>query len=334
MKKFFSTLGKILLYALTTVLVLLLGARLVDGIIFAKFYANSEPVFKIPGLSEGYVPQGFDYDEEQNAFLATGYMYGGEASRVYYIPENGEVRFTQLKTEDGEDYTEHTGGLAHNGEYLYVTGTTGLDVFSYADILAGAEETRQIGVIPTYNDPAYCHVENGYLFAGSYYYPDAYETPQHERCTTPYGDENTSILVLFSLDDTAPFGVNPIPQGVFSTRMAVQGMCLADEGKIVLSTSYGLSASKLFIYDTAIMTREVFTFEGETGNGEPFSFPSTPVYYLDGYCLVETVKAPPMSEEILFLDGKFYVMNESACNKYIFGKFTTGLRVRAYTYLA
>ena len=51
-----------------------------------------------------------------------------------------------------------------------------------------------------------------------------------------------------------------------------------------------------------------------------------PLYYEDSASLVEsdTVEAPPMSEEIVYLDGKIWIMNESACNKYIFGKLTTG----------
>ena len=31
-------------------------------------------------------------------------------------------------------------------------------------------------------------------------------------------------------------------------------------------------------------------------------------------------------------DNKIYVMSESACNKYIFGKFTSGFNVYAYKY--
>ena len=49
-----------------------------------------------------------------------------------------------------------------------------------------------------------------------------------------------------------------------------------------------------------------------------------PVYSLGATTLVETIVAPPMSEEIVYLDGKIWIMNESASNKYVFGKFTTG----------
>ena len=40
--------------------------------------------------------------------------------------------------------------------------------------------------------------------------------------------------------------------------------------------------------------------------------------------LENDIKTPPMSEEIVLIDGKLYQANESASNKYVFGKFTGG----------
>lgn len=332
MKKLFSAIGKTLLCVLAVATVLLLGVRLVDGIAFAKFYANSSPVFATPDITKGYVPQGVDYDDERGVFLATGYMSNGKASRVYIIDEDGETRFTELKKENGDDYTGHTGGISHNGAFVYITGANGIDIFSYTDILDGKTETAKLGSVCTYNDPAYCHIRDGYLYTGSFYFPDDYETPAHERVTTPAGDENTGLITVFRLDDNFLFGIEPAPKAVISTRMAVQGVCFTDDNKVVLSTSYGLSASKLFVYDLNALTGEYYDFVGTTKSGDEFSFAGITRYYLDSASLVETIKAPPMSEELVYLDGKIYVMNESACNKYIFGKFTTGLHVRAYEY--
>ena len=45
---------------------------------------------------------------------------------------------------------------------------------------------------------------------------------------------------------------------------------------------------------------------------------------LDSSVLKTDLKIAPMSEEIEIVDGKLYVMCESASNKYIFGKFTGG----------
>ena len=48
--------------------------------------------------------------------------------------------------------------------------------------------------------------------------------------------------------------------------------------------------------------------------------------------LLDVVKASPMSEELVCLDGRIIVFCESACNKYVFGKLTTGFDIYAYKY--
>ena len=55
-----------------------------------------------------------------------------------------------------------------------------------------------------------------------------------------------------------------------------------------------------------------------------------PLYYLDSDNLTETVVMPPMSEGLVYRDGRVQVMYESACNKYIYGKLIRGWRVRDY----
>ena len=65
---------------------------------------------------------------------------------------------------------------------------------------------------------------------------------------------------------------------------------------------------------------------------EEFEINNIPLYYLDSSCLVNEVKAPPMSEELVCLDGRIIVFCESACNKYVFGKLTTGYDIYGYNY--
>jgi hypothetical protein len=99
-------------------------------------------------------------------------------------------------------------------------------------------------------------------------------------------------------------------------------MALTDDGRIILSTSYGFAKSHLYVYELskAEASSSTFTVNGVT----------VPLYYLDSACLTETVEAPPMSEEIIYKDGQVYVMTESACMKYVFGKLTTGNYVYGY----
>ncbi len=340
MKKFLKVILKIVIGLVCLVLLVAGGLHVVDRVVMWDFYSNCERAFATPGSNDGFVQQGFDYVEADKNFLVTGYMTDTTAaSRVYVVDEDGKATYTELFYEDGSNFNDHTGGIECNGEYVYITYTSerypsGLAVFSYADILAG-EGAKMLGLVNTYNDPAHCYVAGGYMFAGSFYIAEDYETPAHERVETPHGDKNTSLITVFKMDETAEFGVNTTPEFVISTPDCVQGMCITDDGKIVLSTSYGLAASKLYVYDMmkmAMSSEQEYTFAGTTSKGQEFSFENLSISYLDGACLVDVITAPPMAEELVYLDGKIYIMNESACNKYIFGKFTSGYTVYAYKY--
>lgn len=209
----------------------------VDRIRFHGFYKRAESAFAMPDIHSGYVPQGFDYDTDRGLFLSTGYMSNGKASRVYVMDGKGGAYHTSLLDEDGSAYVGHTGGIVHNGDYVYVTGENGLDVFSYQDILAG-NTAKKVGEIRAYINPAYCYIADGYLLTGSFYRLGNFETADYERMETPSGEQNTAIMTAFKLDESAEFGVDPDPCAVISTRGLVQGMCITDSGKIVLSTSY------------------------------------------------------------------------------------------------
>lgn len=344
---------------LAIILVAVLGFKLYDYMGAAEFYKNSEVVFKTPGVNDSnFVPQGMTYIPEKDTFLFTGYMgkpilgkLGDDvASRVYVRDEDGEVSFTRLLNADGTPYTDHTGGIEYFGDYVYITGedSHGLDVFLASDILAGKSETKMIGTVKTYNSPAHCYVYeyNGqkYIMAGSYHKDGTvYQTPLHERITTPSGENNTSVMTVFKLNEGAEFGIEPDPVAIISAREMIQGICITPDGQMVVSSSWGLAKSNLLFYDLSKVQCEYeYNYRGIIAYGdledvtaektyENFDF-TVPCYFVDGSCLVNTVTAPPMSEELVCLDGKIIVFCESACNKYMFGKLTTGFKTYGYKY--
>ena len=327
----------ILLGALIGVAALLLliplGFKLVDLVRHISFYSVAEATMPMPGIHDGFIQQGFDYVTEEKAFLVTGYMKGDDPSRVYVLREDGSTTVTALKKADGKDYTGHTGGIAHFGDYVYITGGKGLDVFSYSEIMAGKESAECLGTVITYNDPAHCYIVEGHVLVGSFYRPGNYDTEDYQHITTPCGDRNRSIITVFRLDGAAAFGIDPAVRAVISTPDQVQGMCVTDKGTVVLSTSYGLATSVLLAYDTEkLPAAELRDFAGKTENGDAFSFTSVPYYFLESAAIADVIEAPPMSEELVYQNGRIYIMNESASNKYIFGKITSGGSIYAYPY--
>lgn len=315
--------GRVLLIVLVVLILLLLILHFGVTALYLHYFSNSQGEFVIPGLTTAFVPQGFSYLEGEETYLIAGYMSDGTASRVYVRDAEGDTGCTELLFEDGSAYDGHAGGICTNGKYAYLAGGDGVDVFLLADILAGGQAIR-LGEITTGFDMAYCSFYNGYLLAGNFYHPETYETPDSHRVTTPAGDENPALICVFQADEAGVYGLDPTPVAAISTRDQVQGICFTSEEEIVLSTSYGFATSYLNFYE--IDTQRVGSME--------VMDTEVPLYYLDSENLTKQVSLPPMSEELVCRDGRILVMCESACNKYIFGKFIRGYQVFAYDYTA
>ena len=312
-------IARMLLYLAVAVVLFALLLRLGVTIAYFEYFRHSESEFIIPGLNDNWVPQGFDYIEESDTYLMCGYMSDGSASRVYVRTGVEDGYYVNLLYADGTHYLKHAGGICHNGEFVYIAGDDGVDVFRLSDILNGRDARKQ-GKIVLGHDMAYCSFYNGYLLAGNFYHPETYETPAHHRITTPAGDANTSLITIFKANEDAELGIDPTPVAAISAPEKVQGICFPSETEIVLSTSYSIGSSHLYYHriDTA-----------QRGEVEVCGT-AVPLLYLDSSTLTDTVTLPPMSEELVYRDGRVYILCESACNKYIYGKFLRGYQVYSY----
>lgn len=329
-KKKMSVKAKIIMIVgivLAAILLILFAVRLYFRLPAWDYYRASEKGFKIPGLSDGFVPQGMDYDGV-GYFWVTGYMSDGSASPVYVVKkETGELfRTLYLAYEDGSAYCGHAGGIAVNceWEYVYVAGGKENCVLAYKteDLIQAedGESVKAAGRISTkvseedYLQPAcvYLDMDRGNLFVLEFYKDPEYPTPANHKLTTPAGDQNQALAAVFKLDGEADFGVKSELGFALSLPDRVQGMCI-DKESIYLSTSWGTSFSKIYEYGTGVQATSTITLLGQ----------KIPLYCLDSASLEHTYKLPPMSEEIVVVDGKLYTMCESAANKYMFGKLTS-----------
>lgn len=313
--------GRILLGFFSAMILLIVLLHLLVTVFYFDYFSHAKGEFIIPGLDTPFVPQGFDYIPGQGQYLISGYMNDGTASRVYVRESDGDLYSTLLQQSDGRDYTGHAGGICHNGEYVYIAGASGVDVFLLNDVLSG-QTAQQLGTVSTGYEMAYCGFYNGYLLAGNFYYPGTYETPANHRIVTPAGDSNTGLMTVFAMDATAPLGINPAPVAAFSTPGRVQGFCFTEDNTIVLSTSYGLHSSTLQFYSVDTSRRSTLEVCGK----------QVPVYYLDSANQSNLVRLPPMAEELVHRNGRIYVLCESASNKFIYGKFIRGYQVFSYDY--
>ena len=318
---------------LLVVLVLAL-ARLYFRVPVRAYYKASEKAFKIPGLTDNMVPQGLDYVETYDTYLVCGYQKNGSPSRVYRIDgksgkDNGYVI---MGDENGKAIRPHAGGLAVDGKYLFVAGDEDalINVYDLNEVLSADSGTvvKMAGSFPTQfsgdkvNVAWICFTDDR-MIVGEFYRDPNYMTDESHWIRTTAGEENRAFAVTykFSADEDSIFGISRTPSEIYSMPGLVQGMAVKD-GKIWISQSYGTARSKIRCYD--ISGSEPVSFRKMNNPGGDGTDISVPIYVLDSSTQKSSFDAPPMAEEIIFVDGKMLIMCESASAKYVFGKFTGG----------
>lgn len=330
MKKFFGflfkTLGWIVSIALALVLLVFVGEK----IYFSSFFFGGAKIeMTIPGLWSSYVPQGFDQIDE-DTYLMSAYDKGETLPSVIFVLDGDETKQCELYVDADctVPYMSHAGGVTHYGDYVYIANDTGdyenftttCDMFSYQDMMDDGKASI-IDSIEIPNRLAYCSIYDGKLYVGAFYREGSkYVTQESHQMVTPAGDQNTALMFVYTLDETTGKPVSATPDKIYSTLSNVQGMCLTDSGKIVLSTSWGLSTSVLYVYDETTAATSTFDFDGT----------AVELIYLDSASLTQTVECPPMAEELVYQNGRVYILTESASMKYIFGKIMSGNFVHSF----
>lgn len=284
------------------------------------YYSISEKGFKIPELNKGFIPQGISYDSKTDNFFVTGYEKDGSASPVFLVNKTSGETTQKVLLADSENvpFAGHNGGIAVNGEFVYIAGAADecVYVYSYNEIV-GASKGAQVKMLGKFSLSAgedkvlssFVTIADNKLYIGEFYRAGNYETPETHKVS----EENRAYIVGFDLESGSEFGLASAPSVAYSIRGLVQGAFFTEDS-IYLSTSYGLAKSHIYAYDRK-QAENSPTKRSILGTAVDF-------YALDSASQTKDLKAAPMSEEIEIVDGKMYTMCESASNKYIFGKLT------------
>lgn len=264
--------------------------------------------FEIPALDDGVVPQGLaNYGDD---FFTSNYMVDGSASRVYYVDGGDEEKYVTF-TYNGEVYAGHCGGIATDGSRFWLCSDNYIYTASYSDVVStasadgGAVEFTSRVTLEV--NAAYLFYDNDCLYVGEFYREQNYQTDESHHLTTPNGDENNALALVYEIASTAS-GIAENPVYAFSTTERIQGFAVVD-GKICLSQSYGLSKSHILVYDGSAAKIGATGTISIGGN-------NVTLYYLDGSNLVNDYSIPCMSEGLCVYDGEVYVLFESAGRKY------------------
>lgn len=292
-KKILKALLGIIIGIVGFVALFLITLNLIKFVLYGDYYKIKENLCVNPGLNEGAVPQGIAVDVERDIVLTSAYMADHSASRIYVTNSKNESRYVTL-SKNGEVFTGHVGGISLSGEYAYISDGDKIYPIKLSDILN--KDNIDIGVgVKVNNQASFTFADDEYLYVGEFHYGPYV-------CEHPIGNYN-AICTKYDLDDLTK------PVAIYSIQDKVQGFCVTDAGDIVLSCSWSLADSYFYYFEA----------ENIKQNGE---YEGVPLYVLENPS--KTIKAPAMSEDLSYSNGKVYTMYENACNKYIFGKFFFG----------
>lgn len=319
---------------------------------YSQFYDDAKAEFDIPGLNEGFIPQDMDYVSAYDSWLFSGYMGDDTASPIYRRASDGTISRVYVNRPDGEGYRGHGGGIASDTEHVLLTDGSGYLVIDLDSMMnAGPGEFVDASdYVPIEFTPAFIDIFGGMLYTGNFYNGNEFDSPEKMHINRLDGEQNRAVMYAFPEDEESPSGWSSIPDEVYSIPDKVQGVCAAANGDFVFSTSWGLNPSHLFVYkhpqadigtypysiasimpegqndDNLGLTTSAESEEAEAINDEEpaADFVDVPLYVFSSTELRKDITAIPMSEGIQFHNGRIYICNESASNKYFFGKLIGG----------
>ena len=315
-----SKAKKISLFSVFSIFIVLACAVVIwyFGDTYPQFYKISQKEFEIAGLSEGFVPQGLCHFDEQDLFFYSGYMKDGSASRIYVYDNLGKCDFKYITlTVDGQDYVGHAGGIATDGKSVWVSGDGMLHRFDLEALLLADHKTKlevkdskeMLNGADFLKYEKYPEEDQGYLWVGEFHKEGKYDTEESHHIQCSDGSINKALTYAYFVGYQEPCGITDIPMLALSTGSLVQGMEMYG-GKVILSTSYGLSDSHIKTYDINLQADQpvygAYEVDGLT----------VQLYIADSSNLISDLKAPSMSEEIVAVGNKLYIMFENACKKY------------------
>ena len=280
-------------------------------------------------MNDGFVPQGLDYDAETDTYIHSGYNGETNCIEIYFV-KGKEVKKLIPVTDSGNREKGHAGGVTRAGDYLYVCdnanegdGRTGLlRIYRFSELL-NAKDGAEIKAIDTFDvdtSSSFCFSDDRYIYVGEFYRKDNYETPKDHYYTTPAGDENKAILSAYPLNADGSI-VDEGPEFSVSIPHQVQGFAVTADGKIAVSTSWGLNPSHL----------EIHSGKKDSGTTISVSGKEVPLYYIDSTTREKDIVMPAFSEGLAVLDDDEIVISfESACNKYIIGKLFFATKIVSF----
>lgn len=270
---------------------------------------------EVPGLQDGFIPQGICFVESMGMFAISGYMPDDkdgnkQFSRIYFI--NPETNDSKMFIIDG--FTGHAGGIASNGDDIWVSSggsssTNGKIYHFTVDMFAG-ESGSSVNYdgyfsVPVKGSVLYCDGEK--LWVSEFYNNDKDSNKVNKE--HHYG-QNHAWSCGYDIPLTVDYSAKEkvVPDVILSIPDKVQGMSITADGEVIFSTSYGRrNNSKMQVFEPFAQwdSTTVNVFDGDVT-----------LYVTKKKNRIIRFKMPTLMEGLDYHDGKLYVIFESGAKTY------------------
>lgn len=273
-------------------------ARKLPKNLFSHLSYRLGPV--IPGLKDGYVPQGLAYSKRKNVFCISHYSDSKEASILSFLgaKSNKLLSVKRLKESSQRYLKGHVGGVALSDKNIYVA--SGGWVYKY--LYSKKPDLIPVHKFSAETNASFCTFHNGTLFVGEFVYGSKYPSKETHHVKDRVGKNKYALICGYTKESQGK------PAFAISIRQKVQGITLTDD-TFYLSVSYGrANSSKIASYRNPLK---------EKPHGKiKLAGRHVPLWYLDGLNHIKTINFPPMSEGIAIVGSELAVLTESGANKY------------------
>lgn len=326
--KILKRIMQVLGFLLLAIALLYVTMRITGHIVLKDFYDHATREFTIPGLFDGFTPQGLELDEKTNTIIISGYTEN--EARIYFVDKDKNVKQIYAKSTTGEVCKDHFGGVTIYKDYLLLSGGNGASTgrqFIYTFNLLEAYNAKDGEYITAkaecdvYVGTAFINAVDDILYVGEYNH-DGNKTYDVKATTnrTWMPEDAKAIMLSYNLNSDGTIG--SIPTKAYSIPDDVQGMAFTPDG-IAFSESYAINPAQIAIYQIATSPISTIKIDGH----------DIPYYVYNDGLFVKSIKVSPMVEGIVYSNNLLYTLNESAAHNYLFGLLFRGSYIYSYNYM-
>lgn len=240
----------------TTFLILVLAWGTLSVVkfgVYNEFYSLKTDVASIPGIKDGFIPQGVIYLEDDINYALVGTMKDNSTNKLYVVDKNNMEKSYSL-VSDGLEFKAQTMDIAYINKTIYLTNEKKEDneeiygLYSFTlDNVNEENHTIDIGkrIEISSNICSFLFSDKDYLYIGE------------------NKEDNSGILAKYKMLDILS-NVIPIPLDIYELPPNSHGAVIDSNSTLILLSNINMSDTYFNFYDLNEVSKSENKINGKT----------------------------------------------------------------------